>query len=153
MTPLELKELYKRINHLDRTLDFELDIQEDGTVTYETIIAEKHLSSPGTCHGGALAALMDNILGVTALAHAVGQDMLCATVEFKINYLNPAKLGDKIYGEAEIDYKGQRLVVTSGILRTEDKLIAKGLGTFNLYPAAKSSFLGLENPPKINPIK
>lgn len=148
MTPLELKDLYKRINHFDRTLDFNLEIKEDGTVTYETIIAEKHLSSPGTCHGGALAALMDNVLGVTALAHAVTEDMLCATVEFKINYLNPAKLGDKIYGEAEIDYKGSRIVVTSGTLRTDDKLIAKGLGTFNLYPASKSSFFGLETQPK-----
>ena len=87
MTPLELKDFYKRINHFDRTMDFDLDIQEDGKVTYSTVISEKHLSSPQTCHGGALAGLMDNVLGVTALAYAVQQDMLCATVEFKINYL------------------------------------------------------------------
>ena len=148
MTPLELKELYKRINHFDRTMDFNLEIQENGLVTYETTISERHLSSPGICHGGALAGLMDNVLGVTALAHAVGQDMLCATVEFKINYLNPARLGDKIFGQAEIDYKGRRLVVTSGTLKVGDKLIAKGLGIFNLYPAERSNFFGLEAPPQ-----
>lgn len=147
MTPLELKDFYKKINHFDRTMDFNLDIKESGIVTYETTISERHLSSPETCHGGALAGLMDNVLGVTALAHAVQQNMLCATVEFKINYLNPAKLGDQIFGEAEIDYKGRRLVVTSGTLRTKDKLIAKGLGTFNLYPSEKSNFFGLESTP------
>ncbi len=144
MTPLELKDFYKKINHFDRTLDFNLDITADGTVTYETVISEKHLSSPDTCHGGTLAGLMDNVLGVTALAYAVQQNMLCATVEFKINYLNPAKLGDKIFGRAKIDHKGQRLVVTSGTLETKEKLIAKGLGTFNLYPSEKSNFFGLE---------
>lgn len=144
MTPTELMSLYKKINQYDRHLDFLLNIDSDGRVTYEVEITDKHLSSPDTCHGGVLAGLMDNVLGVTALAHAVTEDKLCSTVEFKINYLNPALKGDIIYGEAVVDYKGQRLVVTSGTLKTKDKLIAKGLGTFNLYPASKKDFFSLE---------
>ena len=144
MTPKELIELYKKINQFDKHLDFSLSISDQGLVSYEVLIEDKHLSSPDTCHGGVLAGLMDNVLGVTALAYAVTEDKLCSTVEFKINYLNPALKGDRIFGEAIIDYKGQRLVVTSGTLRTKDKLIAKGLGTFNLYPASKKDFFSLE---------
>lgn len=144
MTPKELIELYKKINQFDKHLDFSLSISDQGLVSYEVLIEDKHLSSPDTCHGGVLAGLMDNVLGVTALAYAVTEDKLCSTVEFKINYLNPALKGDRIFGEAVIDYKGQRLVVTSGTLRTKDKLIAKGLGTFNLYPASKKDFFSLE---------
>jgi uncharacterized protein (TIGR00369 family) len=144
MTPTELMTLYKRINQFDKHLDFDLQITESGVVTYEVLIEDKHLSSPGTCHGGVLAGLMDNVLGVTALAHAVTEDKLCSTVEFKINYLNPALKGDRVFGEALIDHRGQTIVVTSGTLKTKDKLIAKGLGTFNLYPASKKDFFSLE---------
>jgi uncharacterized protein (TIGR00369 family) len=145
MTPQELQVLYKKINNYDRHLNFDLKISKDGIVTYEVLIEDIHLSSPGTCHGGVIAGLMDNVLGVTALAQAVTEDKLCATVEFKVNYLNPALKGDRLYGEAVIDHKGQRIIVTSGTLRTKEKLIAKGIGTFNLYPASKKDFFSLES--------
>ncbi|MFT6602804.1 MAG: acyl-coenzyme A thioesterase PaaI-like protein, partial [Bacteriovoracaceae bacterium] len=77
MSPSELIELYKKINQFDKHLDFDLKMK-DGVVTYEVIIEDKHLSSPGTCHGGVLAGLMDNVLGVTALAYAVTEDKLCS---------------------------------------------------------------------------
>lgn len=143
----KFKELYKQINRFDQHMDYHLEIDDDGKVRYKCKIQEHHLSSSDTCHGGALAALMDNVLGVTTLAYAISQDKLCATVEFKINYLNPAMLGDELEGEAQIDFKGNRLVVASGFLKTKEKLIVKGIGTFNLYPASKRDFFGLETAP------
>jgi len=59
-------------------------------------------------------AMVDAVLGVPVLSHAVTEDKLCATVEFKINYIAPAKLGDKLVGTNTIDFKGKSLVVSSG---------------------------------------
>ena len=137
MDVVELEKLYKKINQFDLHMGYQLKIIAPGKLQNKLEIEKKHLSSPDTCHGGVLAGLMDNILGVTALSHAITQDCLCSTVEFKINYLNPAKLGDHLVGEGEIDFKGKSLVVTSGSIRNGETLITKGIGTFNLYPFSK----------------
>jgi uncharacterized protein (TIGR00369 family) len=139
MKPDELLELYKKISHFDRHMGMELtnDLQEDGTheLTYKMVIKKEHLSSPDSCHGGALSAFMDAVLGVPVLAYAVSLDMLCSTVEFKMNFLGPAKEGDIIIGKNTIDFKGKSLVVSSATLinQTSNAPIAKGMGTFNLY--------------------
>lgn len=137
MDAKDLEKLFKKNSKFDITLGMDFKIIKAGEIEYTMTISEAHLSSPTVSHGGALAGMMDNVLGVTALSYAVTQEKLCSTVEFKINYLNPAKLGDKLTGTAQIDYIGKRLVVTSGFIKCGDKLIAKGMGTFNLYPMEK----------------
>ncbi|GAB4020305.1 MAG: hypothetical protein Fur0010_22800 [Bdellovibrio sp.] len=137
MDAKELEKLFKKTSQFDKTLEMDLKIIKAGEIEYSMTVSNCHLSSPTVSHGGAIAGMMDNVLGVTALSYAVTQNKLCSTVEFKINYLNPAKLGDKLTGTAQIDYIGKRLVVTSGFIKCGEKLIAKGMGTFNLYPMEK----------------
>jgi len=117
-----------------------LEVSKPGHIFYKIKILEKHLSSPETCHGGVLAALMDATLGTAALTYAFTQDMLCSTVEFKLNYYAPVQFGDELIGEGKIDFTGKRLVCTSAEIRSQKdskKIFSKGLGTFNLYPITK----------------
>jgi uncharacterized protein (TIGR00369 family) len=137
MTPKDLEALFKRISRFDQTLGLELSITEAGDTVYKMKVDERHASSPISCHGGAIAGMMDAVLGVRALAYSVTQMKFCSTVEFKINFLNPAVPGDLLIGASSIDFVGKRLVVTSATISAGEKLVAKGIGTFNLYPISK----------------
>jgi len=137
MDAKDLEKLFRKTSQFDQTLGMNFIVKSAGEIEYTMTIDSRHLSSPQISHGGAIAGMMDNVLGVTALSYAVTQEKLCSTVEFKINYLNPAKLGDVLTGSAQIDYIGKRLVVTSGFIKCGERLIAKGMGTFNLYPMEK----------------
>ncbi len=148
MTAKQLEEAFKKSSKFDQLLGMSFEVVQPGEVIYKMKITDNHLSSPDTCHGGAIAAMMDAVLGLPVLSQAVTEDKLCATVEFKINYIKPARLGDELIGTNTIDFKGKSLVVSSGQIKNAKTgdLLAKGLGTFNLYPAEKvANFLGTEN--------
>jgi uncharacterized protein (TIGR00369 family) len=135
--------LYNQHNIFARENGMTLHVETPGHVRYEMVVEEKHCSSPGHCHGGVLAGLMDAVLGSAALTYAFTKGELCATVEFKINFCQPALVGQKLIAEAQIDHKGKRLVVCSGEIRNAQtgEVLNKGLGTFNLYPMGKKEFL------------
>ena len=132
-------EKYIEYNNFGRLLGLHFNIIEPGVVQHYLTITKDHLATPQTAHGGILSAMMDAVLGVAALS-IVCQDMkIVSTVEFKLNYLNPALLGDELSGESFIEQKGNRIIVVSGTIKAlqRDKIVAKGIGTFNAYPAAK----------------
>ncbi len=138
-------EIFKKMNRFDQTMGLSYEIQSPGKIVYRMQIQERHLSSPEFCHGGALAGMMDAVLGLTVISYAITLDKFCSTVESKSNFLTPARLGQKLIGRGEIDYKGQSLVVCSGLVVDEDdpsRLVMKGIGTFNLYPASKHQWSG-----------
>lgn len=129
---------YRTINHFDRDNGADFTLEAPGQITYSMKVLEKHLSSPGIAHGGALAGFMDCVLGLTALSLSLTDNNLVSTVEFKLNFIRPAKLGEELIGTGKIDYKGKSLIIASGDVRTvSGDLVVKGLGTFNCYPIEK----------------
>jgi acyl-coenzyme A thioesterase PaaI-like protein len=141
MNPLDLIELFKKINHFDQLMGLDLQFNDKTKPHYELKIQEKHCSSPGVAHGAVIAAMMDAQLGIMALSHAVTLNQLCSTVELKTNFLNPAGLDDTLEGSGVIDFTGKSLVVVSAWLekKSSGELVAKGMGTFNLYPMDKKA--------------
>ena len=139
----EFEAFYKKVCNYDRYMGLELTVHGPGKITYRLRVDERHLSFPTACHGGVIAGLMDATLGVTALSWAVGNGKLCATVEFKTHFFSPVKPGDQLEGSGEIDFTGSRLVVTTAKIMdtTTGQWVAKGMGTFMLYPAAKKKDL------------
>ena len=143
MNPILKK--YNQVNAFGKLLGLELNIIEPGHVEYRMEITEKHLSNPAAAHGGGIAAMMDGILGVAALSLAAEKKRLVSTVEFKINYYAPIKLGDKLIGVGKVVFEGNRLISSEGAIYCENEnmnLVCKGLGTFNAYPVEKNIMLG-----------
>lgn len=130
---------YTEIVKFDGFLGMKLQVHAPGRITYTLHVREDHLTAPDQCHGGVISAMMDAVLGVTALSLAVSQGNLCSTVEFKMNYISVARPGEIIEGSADVDYSGSKLITTSGSLREKNggRLIAKGMGTFMQYPISK----------------
>lgn|SRR5690554_4801413 len=138
----KLLKLYNKVNQFGRMMNMELEVVRPGEIIYTMPISEQHLSNPYAAHGGAVAALMDAVLGVAALSLAVENDNLVSTVEFKINYFRPVKPGDVLVGHGKVDFAGNRLISVSGEIEHAEsrEMLAKGNGTFNQYPAHKLNF-------------
>ena len=147
---VDLEAFYNRFCHYDRHMGLKLTVQRPGKITYSLQVEERHSSFLSACHGGVIAGMMDATLGVTALSWAVARQQLCVTVEFNTHFFAPVKAGDRLEGTGEIDFSGSSLMVTTAHITdiTTRQLVAKGIGTFNLYPLAKrKELLALLNPP------
>ena len=137
----KFEQVFRKMNIFDQTMGLDFEIEAPGQIIYQLEVQRKHLSSPQIAHGGVIAAMMDASLGLTALSFSVVDEMLVSTVEFKLNFLRPAREGDILTGRGHIDYRGKSLIVcNSNISNQEGHDIAKGIGTFNLYPMDKKDF-------------
>ncbi len=139
---------YNQMNHYGRINGMTLTVPQPGQAEYRMTVRDEHLSSPNTCHGGVLAGLMDAALGAAALTLAFTELEFVSTVEFKINYLHAVHLHDALVARGTVDHSGKSLVVSSCVIyRVQegqaDVAVARGLGTFNRYPANKRDFTKL----------
>ncbi len=130
---------YKQIVQFDKHMGMELTVEAPGRVSYTLEVQSQHLTAPQSAHGGVAAAMMDATLGVAALSLAVTKGNLCATVEFKINYIKQAVPGGVLVSNGRVKHVGKRLIVSEGDIIEKDsgELIATGLGTFTQYEAEK----------------
>ncbi len=138
-----LFEKYDQHNHFGKLLGMELTEVGEGKITYRLTISEKHLATPNAAHGGVVAALMDGMLGVAALSAVAEDNKVVSTIEYKTSYFSPALLGDILEGKAWVEKAGKRIVFSAGeitVLNRENTVIAKGMGTFNAYPAEKAGY-------------
>lgn len=133
------KELYEAFNNFDKTIGLELNEKSPGDIEYTLVIDRKHLSSPGVGHGGVIAAMMDAVIGTTALSKVFHERKLVSTIEFKINYFKPVYEDDTLVGTGEIEFFGNSIIACSGqiIKKETGELVSKALGTFNIYPMEK----------------
>jgi uncharacterized protein (TIGR00369 family) len=135
---------YNHLNAYGQANGMELSVTAPGQAEYHMVIGPAHLSSPGVAHGGVLAGLMDAVLGAAALTLAFTTGELVSTVEFKLNFLHPVRLGDELRAAARVDHAGKSLIVCSAIIYRQvpgqpgsETAVAQGQGTFNRYPASK----------------
>ncbi len=151
----EMIAVFNEINRYAQANGMALAVERPGVAVYRMTVEEKHLSSPGTCHGGVVAGLMDAALGAAALSLAFTREELVATVEFKINYFRPVRLGDVLVARGTVEHAGQRLLAARGTIHradaddgSEGEAVAGGLGTFNAYPLSKRDLaaFGLAQP-------
>ncbi len=140
-----MKKLYESYKHIFPHQDnfgdlvgYDVLESDQGQARTFLTIEEKHLSPSGACHGGVLSTFVDFSMGA-AVFSVLKKGERCSTIEFKINYLSPVKLGETIHALAKIKYKGRsHTVVECHVFRPneEDKKdVAMALGTFNMYAA------------------
>jgi len=140
---MTLIEQYNMHNEFGKTIGMNFEIIEPGLVHYYLTIKQKHLATPLSAHGGVISALMDGLLGVTALSVVEKENKIISTIEFKINFLSPAFLHDNLIGIGKMEKKGNHLIIVSGdifCVNRENSLITKAMGTFNAYPAEKAGY-------------
>jgi uncharacterized protein (TIGR00369 family) len=133
----KIDELVKRVfSHPDNfgdLLGYDVENFAESSVLTSLQIEAKHLSPAGVTHGGVISAFVDFSMGA-ALFTQLKQGERCSTIEFKINYLSPVKLGEKIFCDAKIKFKGKsHAVLECHVFREAGKDVAFGMGTYNIY--------------------
>ena len=113
------------INHLG----FDVEKVEKGRAVFVLDVRAHHKQIHGVVHGGILAALADTTAAIAAYT-VVPRGTEIATVELKINYLEPVP-GGRIKADARVLRAGRNFVVSECEIWNEDKsLAAKALLTF-----------------------
>lgn len=141
--PTTIIERYIENNHYGKLIGMNFRIVKKGQVEYELLIEQKHLATPHAAHGGLISSLVDAALGVAGLSAVYEENKVVSTVEYKINFLNPALLNDHLKAIAKVEQQGKRLMIVSCdvfAINRKNTLIAKALGTFNSYDAAKAGY-------------
>lgn len=83
----------------------------------------------GVAHGGVAASLIDSVVGLALCTMLRGRELI-TTVELKVNFIAPAKLG-LLRARGKILHKGKRIAVGEAEVRDrKGLLIAKGLLTY-----------------------
>src|SRR4051812_41048374 len=97
-----LIEKYIENNFFGKLLGMHFKIIADGEVDYYLTITKDHLATPHAAHGGVMAALADSALGVAGLSAVYKENKVVSTIEYKVNFLAPAFLGDQLVAKARI---------------------------------------------------
>jgi acyl-CoA thioesterase len=92
-------------------------------------LEDKHLNQLGLAHGGAIATLADNSMG---LACFVAANRPLVTVEFKLNFVRPAKTGT-LTATSHVYKLGEHLAFAEcDVTDQGGLLVAKAFGTYML---------------------
>lgn len=95
-------------------------------------IQRVHLNPHGVVHGAVLYALADQGMGA-ALYTLLDDAESCATIEIKIVYLASVREG-RLECVNTVLNKGRRVAALESEVRSGDRLVAKALGTFAIFP-------------------
>ena len=97
-------------------------------------IDERHCSGLGFCHGGMLATFADILMPMAFFTDPSQGPFNNAlpTVSLQIDFIGPVRIGDFLYGEAQVLKKTRRLVFAQGLIRVEDQLVLRCSGVFTI---------------------
>lgn len=111
-------------------LGFDVESVHDGRAIFRLDVRPNHKQIHGVVHGGILAALADTT-GAIAAYSVVPRGVELATLELKINYLEPVP-GGRVKAEARVLRSGRNFIVTEcEIFNESGSLVAKALMTFS----------------------
>ena len=128
-----VQKVFSHPDNFGKVLGYELESFDDTSVRTSLVIEDRHLSPAGVTHGGVISAFVDFSMGA-ALFTQLQKGERTSTIEFKINYLSPVKLGEKIYCDAKVKFKGKsHAVLECHVFREEGKDVAFAVGTYNIY--------------------
>jgi uncharacterized protein (TIGR00369 family) len=126
----KVQEIFERAAFIE---DIGIRLSEIGTGWCETSldISPRHLQQDGFIHAGVQATMADHTAG-GAGGSLIREDQIVLSVEFKINFLRPAK-GSALRCKANILKAGRTLIVVESEVFTHDgaqeKLTAKATVT------------------------
>jgi len=111
-------------------LGFDVESVQDGRAIFRLDVHARHKQIHGVVHGGILAALADTAAAIAAYT-AVPRGVELATLELKINYLEPVS-GGRVKADAKVLRAGRNFIVTEcEIFNESGSLAAKALLTFS----------------------
>jgi len=120
----ELDSIRRHIEAHDRLIEqFGMEILDvqPGTARVAMTVAPRHLNAADLCHGAAIFALADVAFALACNSHGVK----ALALEVSINYLRPARAGDRLVARAQEMHLGRRTgLYTIAVTGAGDREIA-----------------------------
>lgn len=111
-------------------LGFDVESVHDGRAIFRLDVRPTHKQIHGVVHGGIIAALADTAAAIAAYT-TVPLGVELATLELKINYLEPVP-GGRVKADARVLRAGRNFIVTEcEIFNESGAMAAKALLTFS----------------------
>jgi acyl-coenzyme A thioesterase PaaI-like protein len=103
----------------------------DGCVYADYVPQTLHQGYPGIMHGGLVTAMLDEIIGRTAIA----SDLWCMTAKLQVRFRKPVPIDAPLKLKGEITSQSNRVIEGRGEVRLPDgTLAAEANGTFIRIP-------------------
>jgi uncharacterized protein (TIGR00369 family) len=105
------------------------------------IVATPHTNSRGLLHGGLIAALADNAMGLSCgavLARAGTASSGLVTVSLAVNYMGKAEIGDWLEFDTDFVRAGRTLCFAGASVIAEGQPIARAHATFRVHASSSS---------------
>nr|WP_293842600.1 PaaI family thioesterase [uncultured Arsenicibacter sp.] len=107
-----------------RWLNGTLREAEFGKLVVDYIVREELTNPAGVLHGGAAAAILDDIAG--AMVFTLGREYAYTSVNLNVDFLHAARLGEVITATAQAVRTGKNIIHAESVIRSADgKIIAK----------------------------
>ena len=117
-------------------------VGEDGAVFTDFTFSEAQQGPPGHAHGGALAALLDEVMGMAVWQ--AGYQVLA--VHLEVDYKQPVPLGTPVHVVGRVESANGRVVHTIGEVYLPDGRISNiGHGVYVHAPDVIKSFVDEEH--------
>jgi uncharacterized protein (TIGR00369 family) len=101
----------------------------DGVVQLGVRVAEAHCNGRGFLHGGVLASLADNAMGLSLAQLAGGSPV---TVSLNIDYVASARPGQWLQVEPRVIRSGGKLGFVDSLITADGETVARGSATFRV---------------------
>jgi uncharacterized protein (TIGR00369 family) len=104
---------------------------EDGAVKrFAFRVAEKHMNSAGSVHGGMLMTLAD--MAMSQSSRLASGAKSCATVSLNCDFVGPGRLGDLIEARVRVTRTSRTMVFLSAELVSSDRVILVATGLWKI---------------------
>ncbi len=131
--PLTIEALGRKFHFSNtaRQFGFQLEHAKVGRAKLRMKVQPRHMQIHGVVHGGVLASLADTAGGL-ALYLGLPSGSRAATVEMKMNFLEPVQSGT-VFAEAKVLRQGKYLaVIECDLTDHRGRMVAKSLMTFSI---------------------
>ena len=127
---LEYKDLYNFVIGSKNPLGLKLKprIKNNMVVADYTFLPE-HVGPPNMAHGGALAAVCDDMMGLVCFC----LNQISMTINLNVNYLNPVLLGQPYHTKAWLVKINDKKIMCESIIYNKTHCCVEATGLFYLY--------------------
>ncbi len=112
------------ISPMGRWLNGTLRAVDYGQMSVEFVVREEMTNPMGVLHGGASAAIMDDVIGM--MVFTLGREYGYTSVNLNCDFLSAARLGDVLTANAKVVRAGRNIIhCECQIVTPEGKIVAK----------------------------